>query len=319
MKEIIYLDTGVLHSFLAQNNDGLPMESSNERSEEVTDSTKNEKGYNSRSYVDAKLKTGNVNIPFIFQTPEGEFRARLQPGPFATEGTVMSQTETGKEIISKQLHDNALVQFEKYLTESGEIHDLSEENLEGKFIKCTTDFKIIDFKYLQKIMQTDKLIEFMFTKDQEQLDSLKTEIDKIKDKTKSLQTARFQSEKSRLDKQKKTMKDQFSFLEKSLEYLNDILPTDAFIIIGNTIAPLKNEYLREKAKELTFKYGGAKSNLKITMVGKVTSKVDSVETPDFNGANAFFEFPKLLSTVLHPLGVINEGDLIVSPIAIYFE
>lgn len=43
-------------------------------------------------------------------------------------------------------------------------------------------------------------------------------------------------------------------MEDSIDYLNDILPTEAFIMVDNIIAPLKNEYLREKAKTLAFKY-----------------------------------------------------------------
>jgi hypothetical protein len=318
MKEIIYLDTGVLHSFIAQHYDGLPTATSNERGEEIHDAVEKTKGYNSRSAIQALFKTGNFEIPVLFKSPAGEFSAILQPGDFASEKTIMSQTETGKEIISKQLHDNALQTFETYLTDNGLLYSVTDPNIEGKFIKSVSSFKIIDFKYLKNIIQTKILAEFMFLKTDEEIKKLKSQIASITDKKqKAIQNAALTQMTNEYNKQKKDMTNQLEFIEKSLNYLNDILPTESFILMDNLIAPLKNDYLREKASELMFKYSS--SELKISLIGKVASRIQNVSPPDFNDAELFFQFPSILNTVLHPLGVINKGDYIVSPIAIYFE
>ena len=89
--------------------------------------------------------------------------------------------------------------------------------------------------------------------------------------------------------------------------------------MDDVILPLKSEHLRETAKELIFKYGEIGSSLRITMIGKVTREITTTAMPDFHNGNPFFEFPQILSGVLGSLGLINSGDLIVSPVAIYFE
>ncbi|MBO1515676.1 DUF6414 family protein [Metabacillus bambusae] len=319
MKEIIYLDTGMLHSYIAQHYDGLPTETSNERGEEVKDVNEQDHGYKSGTSIEARIKSGKFEIPAFIKTPEGEIKVRWQPGEFMSEKAVISQTETGKEIISKQLHDNALETFENYLENENILYDINDTDIEGKYVKLTSSFKIIDFNYLKKILQTDKLIEFMFMKQDEELKSIKDEVKAVQEKQlKARQQALLNQVSSDLNSKKAEMRGQFQFIEKSMDYLTDILPTNSFIVMENTIAPLKDDYLREKANELMFKYGTSSTNIYLTMVGKVTNKIDSIELPNFD-KDPFFSFPKILNMVLNPLGVVNEGDLIISPVAIYFE
>lgn len=317
MKEIIYLDTGVLHSYIAQYSGGLPNSSSHEQTQEVKDSYEQNEGYNSRSSIRAIINSGKVEIPLIFSTPEGTIEGVFQPGKLASEKAIMSQTESGKEIISKQLHDNALEEFEGYLSDKELIHNLTDEEIEGKFIKITSSFKIIDFVYLQKIIQPDKLTELMFKNEQDEIEKMKNENHKTTDaKLKASQKALIQQIQNKLKQQHVHYKDLFTFFDKSLNYLNDILPTNSFIKMNTVIAPLKENYLRENTSELMFKYGG-NTKVTATMIAKVTSKITSVEIPNIE-KEPLFEFPKILVGVLNPLGVIDQGDVVVSPIAIYF-
>lgn len=314
MKEIIYLDTGVLHSYIAQQFDGLPTETSNERGEEINDINEKEYGHKSGTSLETKLKTGKFEIPVFLKTPEGELKLTLEPGRFSSEKAVMSQTETGKEIISKQLHDNAL---EKFISKN-EFYSIEDPNIEGKLVQCVSEFKIIDFEYLKNILQTERLLELMFIEQEEKLKKMKSDVDKASGQHKAILNAAFNKCSSELSNTKKMMRNQFEFIEKAISYLNDILPTESFIIMKNAIAPLKNEYLREKSKELMFKYGGASSSIQVTIVGKVTNKINNVDMPNME-KDPLFEIPSMINAVLHPLGIINKGDLIISPIAIYFE
>ncbi|MEK5272596.1 hypothetical protein NSR00_17945 [Aeribacillus sp. FSL K6-8394] len=314
MKEIIYLDTGVIHSYIAQQFDGLPTETSNERGEEINDTNEKEYGYKSGTSLETKIKSGKFEIPVLLKTPEGELKLTLQPGRFSSEKAVISQTETGKEIISKQLHDNALETFIK----NNEFYSTEDPNIEGKFVKCVSEFKIIDFKYLKNILQSDKLLEFMFIEQEEEMKKMKNDVDQDNGKHKTILREALNHYRSELSNSKKIMKSQLDFIEKAISYLNDILPTESFMIMRDAIAPLKKEYLRETAKELMFKYGASSSSIHVTIVGKVTNKIKSVKIPDLT-KDPFFEFPNIINAVLHPLGVINEGNLIISPIAIYFE
>jgi hypothetical protein len=318
MKEIIYLDTMLLHSYVSQYNDGLPNTSSLEQTQEINDTTEIEEGYNSRSSITAMFNTGKFEIPMIFSTPEGKVEGVFQPGNFNKEKAVMSQTEMGKEIISKQLHDNALVNFEKYLEDNELFCDLSNPDIEGNFIKMYSEFQIIDFAYLSKIIQPDKLLKFSFSSEEEEITKFENELKKEKDsKQKSLKKAKIQQIKNQLTQEKNRLKNQFEFINESLVYLNEILPTESFVKMHNVIAPLKYDFLREKSSELMFKYGN-NNKTKATLIGKVTNIIKTVDMPNLE-KDPFFEFPKVLTGVLYPLGVINVNDLIVSPVAIYFE
>ncbi|WP_437828914.1 DUF6414 family protein [Niallia taxi] len=321
MKEIIYLDTGLLHSYIAQLNDGLPTGTNNERSEEVRDSSEKEAGNKSRSFVDVGLTSGEFKIPGLFKSPGAQGSVRIQPGRYSGEKISLSQLESAKEIISKQLHDNALEILEEHLNKEKLFVEVSDSHSEGKFIKITTRFKIIDFKNLSNIMQTEKLMELMFLKTEQEVQLVEEQYKQANSQTKALLKTKFQQAKSALETTKKNMRENISIAEKTLEYLGGILPTEAFLKMDNTISPLKQEFLREKSQQLMFKYGHNGSSIDVTLVGKVTSKVKSVEMPNFNSnsSNVFLEFPAIITFFLNTFGVVKRGDLIVTPIAIYFE
>lgn len=319
MKDIIYLDKEVIHSFIAQQYDGLPTELVNHQEQEITDGMEKDQGYNSRSSIEAVFKSGNLEIPVLFNGPEGELKGILQPGKFASEKSIMSQTETGKEIIAKQLHDNTLEKLIKHLEKNNELYDPNYSNTLGKYVKFTSGFNIIDFNYLKNVFQTDKLMEFMFNEYEKQLEDLQNQEKTFPKKSKERNEIRrkINKLKSEIDQAKKDTKKEFDFIEMSLEYLNDILPNPAFISVGNTLAPLKSDYLRNNADELMFKYSN--SDLEVSLLGKVTNKIKNIDMPNFDDEIPFQQLPLVINSVLGALGIIKTGDLIISPIAIYFE
>lgn len=315
MKEIIYIDTNILHSFLAQNNGGLILETSNERGEEAKDINEKQAGYQSRTALNTKFKTGAFEIPWFLKTPEGEIAVTFEPGKHSSEKIAISQTESGKEIISKQLHDNALEEFIR----ENEFENKCEKV--GDLVKIEGTFKIIDFDYILKMFQPDTILDFMMKEFEDQLEVLKETAKTVEgNKTQHQQIKReIRNFEQQMQQQKAKQKKDFEYTEKTIRYLNDILPTASFLLMKNIITPLKNEFLRETAKELMFKYGRGKDDIKVTLIGKTTSIVDNVETPNFQGSDFLFEIPAILNSVLSPLGILNQGDCIISPIAIYFE
>ncbi|MDL5023339.1 DUF6414 family protein [Bacillus velezensis] len=315
MKEIIYIDTDLLHSYLAQSNGGLILETSNERGEEAKDISEKQAGYRSRTALDTKFKTGNFEIPLFLKTPEGEIAVKIEPGKHSSEKIAISQTESGKEIISKQLHDNALEDFIK----ENDFKSKCEKS--GELVKIVDSFNIIDFNYLLKILQPDTLIDFMMKEYEDELHKLKESLKTAEGTSAEKQQMRrdLRSLEQEFTRTKDTQIKEFQYTEKTLMYLNDILPTESFLLMKNILTPLKNKFLRESAKELMFKYGRGKDNIKVTLIGKTTSIVDNVEVPNFNGNNFLFEIPNVLNSVFGPLGILKKGDCIISPIAIYFE
>lgn len=80
MKEIIYLDKNIIHSFLAQIEDGLRTSINRESSEEIKSGAESEEGYKRGNSFEGIFNTGKFSIPAIFETPSGNMKIRIQPG-----------------------------------------------------------------------------------------------------------------------------------------------------------------------------------------------------------------------------------------------
>lgn len=327
MKEIIYLDTQFLNSFLAQINDGLPTSKSREKAEEIRDTLESSEGFKSASSIEAILKSGDFEIPLLFKSPSGEIKGIWKPGLFSGEKAIASQTEAAKQIISTQMHDNALEEFIDFLHENDNELFTSEIGYQGeiigKYINRKSTFKIIDFEYLISIMQADVFQLFLFDKLEEQINNIDQKIKntpKDKRNTKEYQQLKtfFDQNKRKIDKEKEKIVDVLEKVEKMLKYLKDILPNSTFLLGDGFIAPLKEEFLREKGKELSFKYGDS-SNLEITLLGKVTGKISSSDLPQLDDVDSVLQLHKMINFILQSLNLTKKGDHIVSPVAIYFE
>lgn len=142
--------------------------------------------------------------------------------------------------------------------------------------------------------------------------------ERLEGKQKQLARAKVKSEEQRLKKEKQEHFGSLQFLENALSYIIDILPTVSYLIGDNILVPLKKDYLREGSKDLTFKYGTS-SGLEINILGKVTRVIDDVEIPDFNQDFDYMKIGEIVNFILNSIGVLDEGDYLISPIAIYFE
>lgn len=319
LKELIYLDTSFLHSFIAQSNGGLPQTTQVEKQEQVTESSQKSTGFSARNFTELEGDTGSIGIPGILKAPSGKMRVRLQPGKNSSETISLTDLESGKEIISKQLHDNALELFEEYLSSGEGLYDLSASDLEGKYVKLTSEFKLIDFVYLNKIIQKDTLLYFMYEQRATEIAATKELLKGMPNgEEKKLQREEINRQQKQFEQEKTLMEQQFDDLEKALNYLMALLPNESFLLMENALAPLKKNYLRESANELMFKYGGVESKIKVTMLGKVTQNLQSITMPTF-AQDPFSEFPDFVTNLLGSLGIVKEGDKIISPVAIYFE
>lgn len=295
MKEIIYLDTDFLHSFLAQTQDGLETEKSTERSEEESDTLESEKGQSSRNMIEVEGSTGQFTIPGVLETPKGDIRLRLQPGGYTGEKSINSQSEAEKELITKKLHDNALINFEEYMKNENKMKEVKRyKDLKG-YVKIKSQFQLIDLNILETLLNKETI-------------SLITAFDRSFDLIK---------------------KDGVGIeeIEGMMRLLKTILPSSAFVKINNAIVPIKEEFLREKHNQLIFKYGFNQTSTEVTIVGKVTRKLQSGNhpNPQSGGKNTLLNvsgdinamIDQLMNNVIGISDSIN--DVVINPVAIYFE
>lgn len=325
MKEIIYLNTSILNSFIAQQFEGLPMQISTESQNQITESSEKSIGTDSKSFIEATGKTGKLNIPGLFETPSAELKARLQPGESTNEKMLLSEVEAGKEIISKQLHDNGLILFENFLEESGLLVELidDEEDIElGKYIKITSKFTLFDLQQFSNIFSEEYFDLFMNPKNYPE--NILIEIEKVKSKGLNKQREGEQIKKIQL-KYEKEIEQQVTELKKMVKtfnYVSKSLPSPSLIKVNQALAVLKKEFLREDFLTLSFNYNSDHSELNIVLLGKITGKLSNLEYPDLSSSSPhalLMDINKIIFALLGSLEFIQKDDYIISPIALYFE
>ncbi|WP_028778875.1 DUF6414 family protein [Shimazuella kribbensis] len=322
MKEFVYLDTSFLHSFLAQTNMGLPVSSDVEAQETTTRISQNEKKREVNADIGGEMGAGVPSMVAQMIGLKGDVKVKGNLGYKGNDSRLqnLSFSEAGKEIISKQLHDNALIDFENYLRETELIDfplETGSKNLSvGRYVKIDSTFKVIDLDYISNMISED-LINIMFLDEEEQLNILKANVNKNQ----------FNMASQSLKERKKETKKDFDRIELLIRYLKNIFPSKFLIKIDNCIAPLKEEYLRENTKELNFKYG-INPKITISMIGKITQKISTPNQNPFKVENTNFpedffgnisKISNSLNSALRQIGVVNEGDYTISPVAIYFE
>ncbi|MFD2172431.1 DUF6414 family protein [Tumebacillus lipolyticus] len=324
MKELVYLDTSFLHSFIAQMKSGLPTSTNLEMHEQETKTNSTTTGADRNHEISTEGSLGQLDIGFM-KTPSLKGTYKFGQKRTQTSGFTLSQLEAGKEIISKQLHDNALQEFESYLHESDLLLTSIDPNLEidpGTYVQIKASFSIIDLGYFKDMVNGDFVdlvvdmseISSVIQQEIEILEQQNLPSKQFKERKKQL----LQSFESALENQRQ----EFGKMVRLLEFASKALPTEAMMRVENFVVPLKSTFLREKTQELIFKYGMGKQELEIVLLGKITRKYEGLFTDHFkaNGVmKGLAEFFEAIEGMWTGLEILEEGNYIVSPIAIYFE
>lgn len=185
------------------------------------------------------------------------------------------------------------------------------------------NFQIIDFSYLSKMLGHENLAEIFCTEQIQELFTMKETVSNLQEhELEDAQQEIIQFEKE-LTNYIEAMQKQFSHYQILLSFLNKILPAEAFIMMEGYLIPLTPEFLRQNSELLAFKYGFA-NDLSINVLGKVASihpentDIEALSTT-MQTTNPFIHVSTMFSVLLEGMQLIQKGDRIISPIAIYFE
>lgn len=324
MKEIIYLDTSYLNSFIAQMNQGLPTSTTNEFQESETSTSTKGKTSEFTNTFNAEAKTGGINLGGVFESPAAKLGYILARRRGTNNSISLAQSDTGKEIIVKQLHDNALLLLEEHLIQQNLLVDVSPTDSAdiGKYIKIKAPFKIMDLEYFKHIIgpELTSIMSAFTPQNHEQQALLQKEINKINSSDKAPHRKKKNVEKLKKESQSAKQAEIIDNLRLALDFCSLALPSSSFFKQGNFVAPLKTGFLRETSKEILFKYGKENQILEAVIIGKVTRKFDSNLNNEALGFMDFLNsFNSQMELLMTQIDLINFGDYIVSPIAIYFE
>lgn len=319
MKEIIYLDTNIMNSMLAQLDEGLinsfSLEQSDQEMEgEVSQSTRGKK---------AGLTGGiGVNTGML---PGGSLNFKGSIGNSGNESESYSKTilEGQKDILNKAFHDHALNLLTQKLTDFDLLNE-TDDLKEGDLHKGESKYKFYDFDLIKKSMDPELMSNIMLH-EVNMLDMSISEAKKIVSKSNRnanerglLETAReiveTHQEVDKIIKFYETMNN-FS------QYASNLLENLTVVKADNKIGLLKKEYLRESVESLTFRTDKSR-NIKflVRIIGKKDIVFNGFNQPVMANMNDLDTIPNMmLDIILGSFNIIEEGDLLVTPIAIYYE
>lgn len=297
MKEIIYLDTKLVNSIIAQNDQGLVLKrafdkgETNSNSEETTQAT--------------SLNTsGGVTVGANFNVNRGESN---------TDKQSLVYSETNKELIEVATHDYALDILLEILKDEI-VNDCADD---GQFIQQNDRVTFYDFKKLYESMDTEKL-KLLMPDIFQPIEKIEKELYKISKSNK----IKFEDKITELQKQlDNSLPKIFKKLNTFSDYMVGLYDGAILAKINNTLSICEPENIRLKPSLLSIMN---LSNRKATILGIVVAKesgnssIDNLQTDSANEvisnvANSFMEI------VITSFDIASKGDYYVRPIAIYFE
>ena len=296
MKEIIYLDTKIVNSFLAQQNSGLITKLVNEdaesdsRTEGTTEQTTTSSGIGLSALLKASGEYSSTNLDsynFVF-------------------------SKSNKNLVETALDDYSLDLLITGL-EAKELIKHSDYQ-DGDLISVSGELTVFNFEQLAETSDLEE-IEFLLP-GYDEFKSLQSELRKIKGKDKHLpKNKQIQKELSR------NSWNNFEMMKHVSSYLTKLLPETNLIKISNTFSILPIEFLRVQSVQLSFMQLGKR---KIKMLGICSSTFDEQIPSDFShmkDSNLMLKYAPttILNIMLGSFGMVNKDDHLVRPIAIYFE
>lgn len=295
MKHFVYLDTDLINSYLAQIHGGLVDVISTEKQSE-------------QSSTLSQTKAPSINgSKFTIGISKFLGYEYSHTSNYLEEITTISQTEAGKEILSKIIHDNSYDSLIEYLTNNNRIRNYdNNSSLEvGEYLILYGKFRMVDLSMISKLFNEDFKSIYSFISDR-QLENIAQTLNREQRRSKELKNVQTNMQK----KTESLLKD----MKAVVNFISQILPSDKYIIYDNIFIPLKGKYLREDYASIRYKY-----STNSYIAGQITGDIKSIM--NFTPKNELDEALKALDQITLELFKslsISENFWIMDPIAWYF-
>lgn len=296
MKEIIYLDTNLVNSLLAQQNAGLVTKLVNEDGE----SDAKTEGSTEQTTI-----SSDVGLSALLKATGGYSSTNVDSYNFVFSKSNKNLVETALDDYSLDLLITGLEA--KNLIKHSDYQD-------GDLISVSGELTVFNF---EQLAETSDLEEIGFLlPEYDEFKALKSEYGKIKGKEKHLRRAKEIQESLSTNGW-----NIFETIKHMSVYLKKLLPETNLIKISNTFSILPLEFLRVQSVQLSFMQFGKR---KIKMLGICSSKVDEQIPSDFShmkDSSLMLKYAPttILNIMLGSFRMVNKDDHLVRPIAIYFE
>lgn len=292
MKEIIYLDTNLVNSLLAQQNAGLVTKLVSENSESDSNA---EGGFEQTATAVASGVSTLIKADVNHSTTENE-----------NYNIVFSRSN--RNLIETALDDYSL--------------DLLLQELEGDKLLKTSDFQdgdfvftvgkldFFDFEQLKNVFTFDEVEDIL--PEYDEFKKLQSEYKRVKNNTRKEQL------KSKISH---NGWNNLESIRSMSAYFERLFPSSNLAKISNTISVLPKEFMKVPTAQLGLMQ---LSERQIKILGICSSTFDEQTPSDLSMmANSMEVLKKaptaILTIMLDSFGLVSSGDYLIRPIAIYYE
>lgn len=298
LARLLYLDTDIVNSIIAQSEKGIITGFSTEEENGEQKSTNKSISGNLEGDAGGKLlKVFNAELKLDIR------------GGIGTEKEVHSAS---REIITKTLHDAAFdIAYDSItpvcLTSNGQDQDDY-----GAYVELTRVFDVVDFDYLERIFSKGGLIEYLKKTEKEKIET--TASVATESLNRSQQRSNSNAIRAKIKEAVAASGKQYDGIKEIIDMVRQIIPYNRMLISSDGyLIPLDDRYFRIDAQNLGFKYGG-----EITCVGMITNIIGEDTDPN-DSQNIFATLQFSVNEVLRQLLPTKERNLcVIHPIAVYY-
>ncbi|MGE7988917.1 DUF6414 family protein [Lysinibacillus fusiformis] len=316
MKEIIYLDTEIINSMLAQLDEGIVNSFTLESSSQETQGEESQSTLGKSAGINARIKLSTGFFPGGSAT----FGGNSGNNGIESEKISTTMLEGQKDILNKAFHDHALEILHNKLLERNLLKDI-QSAVEGDVLFLESSFRFYDFELLKNSIDVDVMKQTMTFDETGTLPSYEEAKNAIK-KNNNKNTKVYQDAQTVLNIHNsiQPIMNVMSLLHSLGKYASQMLQNQSIIKAGTNIGIIKHKYLRESPEALVFRTDTSrKAKILLRVIGKKNQVFDGKNMKQLKEQDMDKIPNMMLDVILGSFQIINKGDLLVTPIAIYFE
>lgn len=318
MKEIIYLDTDTMNSMLAQLDGGIIESFTWEENKQKTQTKGTASSASSKASLRGRLRISTGMLP------GGEVGVDGTLGGSDDQGQNRSITvlDGQKDLLNKAFHDYAL----EVLFQDLEEHDLlkGKEDLKvGDILRDKLTFKFYDFNFLKSSADLESIEKLML----HEIEGISLTLKKSQEIVgKSKPTAK---ERQQLEDAEKVIQahENMREIKEIMKLLNivstlgdNLLKNLAIIKAGNYIGLIEKSKLRESSEALSFRTDiSRKADFLFQVIGEKKSIASETSMPVFSESDLDRIPNMMLDIVLGSFDILKKGDILIKPIAVFYE
>lgn len=319
MKEIIYLDTDLMNSMLAQLDEGLINSFSLEQWDQEVVTVGQQSARGKSAGMNGSMNAGTGAIPGI----NFNFGANL--GNTGNEMNHNSQAilDSQKDILNKAFHDYALDLLTQKLDDKKLLINISDTLTEGDLHLGESTFRFYDFDLLRKSMDYNAMEEMMLARvsgSEIKYEEALRIVNKPKPNAKERENMEKAKQIVTTHQAVKPILDMFKQLNSLSSFATNLLEELSIVKTENKIGLVKKKYLRESPEALSFRTDQSrKVKYLVRVIGKKEIVFNGFNLPLLNESDLDVIPNMMLDIILGSFKIIQQGDLLVTPIAIYYE